>query len=496
MQGRAFFTVLALSYRGSLIMGIRGFAAIAACGVGLLALSTALALILFTSSQQQVSDLILRAAESIHTAHKIESSILTHSRESLLLGITSDQTHQLRRRAATESVPSMLEQAKRYVDDQAQVKHLEASIARYFSLRDHLEKEGVIPQEISQSVSPLVDTIVADAERMIRSNIASAERSREVVKVRSEYAERFAILIMILLITGFPIFIYLHWLYVYHPLVTINKDLKAFRNGKIPATKAGGLNEIRDISNSIASMMRDLQKSREQQMSYLAAVAHDIRNPINAILMSAEVGRSFGQSSDEWPKYFDVISRQSLYLDQLVGDLIDTTRIEGGALKINAIAKDFRIIIEDAVQLFENYSPRHSLVINLGSDAVICLLDSLRISQVINNLISNAIKYSPEGGVIEISLSIVDTKAVMTIDDRGIGIGRDDLAEIFMPFRRSKRTEHSFPGVGLGLFTAKRIVEAHGGRLTVASALEKGTRFTVTLPLADQSQPLLEANAN
>lgn len=112
--------------------------------------------------------------------------------------------------------------------------------------------------------------------------------------------------------------------------------------------------------------------------------------------------------------------------------------------------------------------------------------DPARIAQVLNNLVSNAIKYSPEGGAVRIAARAEPGNAVLEVEDSGIGIPDGELASMFQPFRRSSFAVEDIPGVGLGLFTSRQIVEGHGGQLMVESAPGRGSRFRVVLPSCDE----------
>jgi signal transduction histidine kinase len=114
--------------------------------------------------------------------------------------------------------------------------------------------------------------------------------------------------------------------------------------------------------------------------------------------------------------------------------------------------------------------------------------DALRIEQVLTNLVSNAIKYSPRGGRVEVTLEQPGTEAILNVVDQGVGIPSDDQAHIFEPFRRSGASRELVPGAGLGLFVARRIVEAHGGRIEVESRPGAGSTFRVHLPLTAVSK--------
>src|SRR5262249_39563657 len=124
----------------------------------------------------------------------------------------------------------------------------------------------------------------------------------------------------------------------------------------------------------------------------------------------------------------------------------------------------------------------HALIVSAPDEPVRLRCDPMRIEQVLANLVNNAIKYSPPGGTVRVTVAPRPDAAVVSVADEGVGMSADELAHVFDPFRRGAGTSHAVPGTGLGLFVARRIVEAHDGGITVASAPGAGSTFTVRIP--------------
>jgi signal transduction histidine kinase len=183
-----------------------------------------------------------------------------------------------------------------------------------------------------------------------------------------------------------------------------------------------------------------------------------------------------------------IVRRQSEHLDHLVGDLLDRSRIESGNFELRLQECDLGHLADDAAKLYQVVSPMHQITLLLSKEPVLCVCDPARIAQVLNNLVSNAIKYSPHGGLIAIQVGRRGVDGVVTVSDQGMGIGTEDREHIFEPFRRSKATRETIPGVGLGLAVSRRLLEAHGGRIEAESELGKGSLFTIRLPLAPLSR--------
>jgi signal transduction histidine kinase len=167
----------------------------------------------------------------------------------------------------------------------------------------------------------------------------------------------------------------------------------------------------------------------------------------------------------------------------MVGDLLDATRIEAGELALRLTALDLRTAAQAMIDLFTPAATAHRITLKAPDRAVLIRGDALRIEQVISNLLSNAIKYSPAGGPVDVAVSQTDREAELSVADRGSGIPAEEIANMFLPFRRLPATSQ-IRGVGLGLSVVARIVSAHGGRIEVESTPGVGSTFRVRLPLA------------
>ncbi len=185
----------------------------------------------------------------------------------------------------------------------------------------------------------------------------------------------------------------------------------------------------------------------------------------------------------------EVAQRQVTRLERMLGDLIDTAKIESGSLELRFEVEDARVVVTDVLSLFEEAASDHRMVLQMPTEDVPIRCDALRIGQVVTNLLSNAIKYSPRGGAIEVTLErrAEETQdVVISVSDQGIGMSEEDQRHLFEPFRRVGLGKDSVPGVGLGLFVVQQIVRAHGGYIDVESAPGSGSTFRVHSPRRDR----------
>ena len=184
-----------------------------------------------------------------------------------------------------------------------------------------------------------------------------------------------------------------------------------------------------------------------------------------------------------------MLDRQLTRIERMLGDLIDTAKAEAGQLELRFEPCDARSLVRNVVELFESVSLGHVIETRLPDEPVMIECDPLRIEQVVGNLVSNAIKYSPEASPILVALSTQRGDAMIDVVDHGIGISPDDRQRLFEPFRRGRAAQDGPPGVGLGLFVGRRIIEGHGGRIEVDSAPGRGSTFRIHLALLDPMHP-------
>jgi signal transduction histidine kinase len=272
---------------------------------------------------------------------------------------------------------------------------------------------------------------------------------------------------------------------VYRPLLALGQGIDRFAAGDGSARVAPtGLPELMQTAESFNEMAARLDRQKHVFLTFLAGVAHDIRNPLAAMRMSVKLLTSGEASSDQRHKTLVVIDRQVTRLERLVGDFLDAARIESGHLELRIQTVDARDLAKEVAELYASSSSVHHITLTVPDTPVALPCDGERISQVLNNLVSNAIKYSPQGGDVGVALTSRGGEAIFTIHDSGIGIPAAEVPLIFEPFRRTEAARGCAPGVGLGLSVARRIVEAHGGRIEVESTPGSGSTFRVHLPLA------------
>jgi two-component system, OmpR family, sensor histidine kinase KdpD len=231
--------------------------------------------------------------------------------------------------------------------------------------------------------------------------------------------------------------------------------------------------------------VEELRRLSALRADFVSLVSHELRSPMTAVMGAA---RTLQERSDELTErqrdvLLALIVREAERLAALVGDVLDTSRIEAGTFSYSFDAVDLRRLVEDAV-VSAMLSQADVLVHTLPPEPLPDVHgDRERLRQVLTNLIDNAVKYSVDGGEVEVSAWAEDGFARVAVADRGPGIPDDQQELIFEKFGRAKLPGSSKPGTGLGLFIARSIAEAHGGAVEVRSRDGGGAVFTLSLPL-------------
>lgn len=232
----------------------------------------------------------------------------------------------------------------------------------------------------------------------------------------------------------------------------------------------------------ISAIIRDISESKavqRLQYEFLAMTSHELRTPLTSIRGHAQLLRRQGRYTESMVQRIIDSSDQ---LGRLVDDLLLASSLEAGQFDLQPTDVDVKAVVQTSVDQLKGVSGR-TIQVEMTPDVVHVWGDRLRLAQIFSNLLSNALKYSDPETEVVVRVSRSGTEAEVAVIDRGSGISADDLSRLFDRFYRASATADNAQGVGLGLYITNHLVHAHGGSLQVESEVDRGSVFTVALPL-------------
>ncbi|MDX2217191.1 MAG: response regulator [Oculatellaceae cyanobacterium bins.114] len=257
--------------------------------------------------------------------------------------------------------------------------------------------------------------------------------------------------------------------------------------------------QLRISAERISLANAELSRAARLKDEFLAGMSHELRTPLNAILGMSEVlleeihGNLTGGQRDS----VGLIERSGQHLLALINDILDLAKVESGKMDLEIGSVDVRQLCDTSLSFVKQQAYQKHIHLRCQVDEEIdeIELDERRIGQVLINLLSNAVKFTPEGGRVQLSVRVNPEQETIefSISDTGIGIAPDQMDRLFQPFvQLDSRLSRRYSGTGLGLVLVRRIVELHGGSVTLTSEIGQGSCFTVMLPWRRANQSLLE----
>lgn len=256
-------------------------------------------------------------------------------------------------------------------------------------------------------------------------------------------------------------------------------------------------NELARLNNELVTAQREvikrnieLERLNEVKNQFIGVAAHDLRNPLQVIEGYSQMllDQHFGELSTQQHKFISVIRKNSDFMLKLVTDLLYISKIEAGKLQLDLQETSLSALLERNVELNRLLAEQKQISIRLEAreDLPPLVIDAFKIEQVLNNLISNGIKFSNPGSTVEVTASGGEGEVVVSVRDEGQGIPADEINRLFIPFENlSVKSTGGEQSTGLGLAIVKRIIEGHGGKIRVRSEPGVGSTFSFSLPLPE-----------
>lgn len=442
-------------------------------------------------SSVRLSTSTARIQDSLSTitvANEAALQLFHHRRNALLYSLTRDPERLADARLNERMLRADLVQLRERAStprEAAAVDDVERAVAEYLEVERRTRVEELASANVADSFLPAEGSL----EDLVDLNGATARRAelQSMSVQRATIAVGLALAILVVAASAAALLALRR-----HLVLPAERLVRAIRELELAGShRALGLGlegEFGAIERAVDQRSSTIEQQRSSQLRFIAAVAHDLKTPLQSIRGYCSLVRPSRPMPEQATvrKAFAVIDRQVERLSRQLGDLLDASRIEAGELELHRTRVDLRDVAGDVGALFAPTAAAHRLVVEVAPGLVV-EADPVRLNQVFTNLVSNAIKYSPHGGAVEIRARREAGRAVVEVRDEGIGIASPDLAHIFDPFQRGTEAKRlDIPGVGLGLAVSRRIVEAHGGTIEVTSEVGRGSTFVVRLPLAPE----------
>jgi len=245
------------------------------------------------------------------------------------------------------------------------------------------------------------------------------------------------------------------------------------------------------LFREIEEKSRQVESASRHKSEFLANMSHELRKPLNAIIGFSEVlsERMFGDINEKQAEYLADILEAGRHLLSLINDVLDLSKIEAGRMEIEASEFDLPRAVENTLSLIRERAHRRAIALTCEMDDAVGAIraDERKVKQVLLNLLSNALKFTPEGGRIAVRARRVDGAVEVSVADTGVGIAPEDQAAVFEEFRQVGAASRKIEGTGLGLAISRKFMELHGGSLALESAVGTGSTFTFSLPLEYRS---------
>jgi signal transduction histidine kinase len=369
-------------------------------------------------------------------------------------------------------------------------------------------------------------TLAGSAPRVVRTQLVASEGARRIAEIRQRFEAllslerkrgainaasvrretRRALVVGATAFGAAIVLILLFGLYLVRAVARPIKDVAAgatrVAGGDLSARmEESGPGEVGMLTRAFNTMASSLEQSHDElhaqvervrksdqlKTELVSMVAHEFRTPLTSILGFTNVMRKRTLTDDQRTQYLGIVEDQARRLAALIDDFLDVQRIEDGRLELKQELVDVGQLLREEARSFAVQTARHSLELDLPNEELSVYGDPSRLLQVLGNLISNAIKYSPDGGQVELVGARRSDVVYVGVRDHGIGISPELQDRIFTKFFRGDASAQGISGTGLGLALARDIVEAHGGRMGFSSVLNRGSTFWVELPTADRA---------
>jgi signal transduction histidine kinase len=425
-------------------------------------------------------------AEALDAAHELEAKVLAERYEDLLWQATHESVYKQEMEADLQAAEQIATNLDPYITTPSEGR----LVAQIKQQMDTLREQPLPPAPPGPMRDESPRGILLSAVRQFDvQNEADLQNSLQAAdnldKEIGDWATALLLGTAILLFAGSLTVISR----VVRPALALTTSAHDFGRGNLLA-RAPVLHddELGSLARTFNNMADDIANREQDRLRFVAMVVHDLKNPAFAIEMGASMLReSWGDGqtakTEDIADLLDAMSDEAKRLRTIIRDLTDDIQVASGRFSINKAKVDLCALVHRLIQSQAQAFADHQIVIQDG-EACTVLGDADRLERVVQNLVSNAVKYSPRDTQVTVRIEKKESVALLTVTDQGQGISPEDQKVLFQPFGRGRSAERLAEGTGMGLYVVKQIIEAHGGQITIQSTPDQGTTFQIQLPLA------------
>ena len=241
--------------------------------------------------------------------------------------------------------------------------------------------------------------------------------------------------------------------------------------------------------------IQDQKEAENKKNEFISIASHELKTPLTTVKAFVQMAKGILSPDHAAAGFITKATLQLTRLEKLISDLLDVSKINAGKMNYNLEKLNFSTTLHETVESVQQTAPQHTIVIEVNEDVTITG-DRLRLEQVINNLLTNAIKYSPNANTIVVRSELQQNNLVVSVQDFGIGIAPENLKHLFECYYRVDNTAARFQGLGLGLFISSEIVKRHGGSFWIESEEGQGSTFYFLIPVVDSNNRIGDSESD